>query len=45
MTKAFRFARTGGPEVLEWTNVEVKSPGRGEASGATGLTQWCAAAS
>jgi NADPH2:quinone reductase len=31
MTKAFRFARTGGPEVLEWTDVDVKAPGRGEA--------------
>jgi NADPH2:quinone reductase len=30
MTKAFRFARTGGPEVLDWVDVDVGAPGRGE---------------
>jgi NADPH2:quinone reductase len=28
--KAFRFARTGGPEVLEWVDVELKPPGPGQ---------------
>ncbi len=27
---AFRFAKTGGPEVLEWQEVEVGKPGAGE---------------
>jgi NADPH2:quinone reductase len=31
MTKAIRFARTGGPEVLEYVDVEVGAPGPGEA--------------
>jgi NADPH2:quinone reductase len=31
MTKAIRFARTGGPEVLEYVDVEVGEPGPGEA--------------
>jgi NADPH:quinone reductase-like Zn-dependent oxidoreductase len=29
--KAIRFARTGGPEVLEYVDVEVSEPGPGEA--------------
>jgi len=28
--KAFRFARTGGPDVLEWVDVELKPPGPGQ---------------
>ena len=28
---AFRFAKTGGPEVLEWQQVELGQPGKGEA--------------
>jgi NADPH2:quinone reductase len=31
MTKAIRFSRTGGPEVLEFVDVEVGEPGPGEA--------------
>jgi NADPH2:quinone reductase len=31
MAKAIVFARTGGPEVLEYTDVEVGAPGPGEA--------------
>jgi NADPH2:quinone reductase len=31
MTKAFRFHKTGGPEVLSYDDVEVGSPGQGEA--------------
>jgi NADPH2:quinone reductase len=31
MAKAIRFARTGGPEVLEYVEVEVGDPGPGEA--------------
>jgi NADPH2:quinone reductase len=31
MAKAIRFARTGGPEVLEYVEVEVGEPGPGEA--------------
>jgi NADPH2:quinone reductase len=31
MTKAIQFARTGGPEVLEYVDVEVGEPGPGEA--------------
>ena len=31
MAKAIRFARTGGPEVLEMSDVEVGEPGPGEA--------------
>ena len=31
MAKAIRFARTGGPEVLEYVDVEVGDPGPGEA--------------
>ena len=27
---AFRFAKTGGPEVLEWQEVELGKPGAGE---------------
>jgi NADPH:quinone reductase len=30
MVQAIRFAKTGGPEVLEWQQVEVGRPGRGE---------------
>lgn len=30
MTHAIRFARTGGPEVLEWQSVEVGDPGAGQ---------------
>lgn len=30
MTKAIRFAATGGPEVMEYTEVEVGQPGPGE---------------
>ncbi|WP_144122909.1 quinone oxidoreductase family protein [Catellatospora sichuanensis] len=30
MTKAIRFHRTGGPEVMEWEAVEVGAPGPGE---------------
>jgi NADPH2:quinone reductase len=30
MPKAFRFDRTGGPEVLQWVDVEVGEPGAGE---------------
>ncbi len=30
MTNAIRVTRTGGPEVLEWTTVEVPPPGPGE---------------
>jgi NADPH:quinone reductase len=28
--KAFRFARTGGPEVLEWVDIELGAPGPGQ---------------
>ncbi len=31
MTKAFRFAKTGGPEVMEWVDVDLPAPGKGEA--------------
>jgi NADPH2:quinone reductase len=31
MSKALRFSRTGGPEVLDWVDVDVKAPGNGEA--------------
>jgi NADPH2:quinone reductase len=31
MAKAIRFSRTGGPEVLEYVDVEVGAPGPGEA--------------
>lgn len=31
MTKAIRIAQTGGPEVMEWVDVEVGLPGPGEA--------------
>src|SRR5438132_1138456 len=30
MVKAIRFAKTGGPEVLEWQPVEVGKPGQGQ---------------
>jgi NADPH2:quinone reductase len=30
MTKAVRFERTGGPEVLQWVDVDVPEPGAGE---------------
>jgi NADPH:quinone reductase len=30
MVQAIRFARTGGPEVLEWQQVEVGPPGQGQ---------------
>jgi NADPH2:quinone reductase len=30
MVQAIRFAKTGGPEVLEWQQVEVGKPGSGE---------------
>jgi NADPH:quinone reductase len=30
VTKAFRFYETGGPEVLQWEDVEVGSPGPGQ---------------
>lgn len=30
MTKAFRFARTGGPEVMEWVDVVLPDPGPGQ---------------
>ena len=30
MTKAFRFHRTGGPDVLRWEDVEVPDPGPGQ---------------
>jgi NADPH2:quinone reductase len=29
MVQAIRFAKTGGPEVLEWQQVEVGTPGPG----------------
>jgi hypothetical protein len=28
--KAIRFEKTGGPEVLQWKDVELTPPGRGE---------------
>ena len=31
MTHAIRFHKTGGPEVLQWEEVEVGKPGPGEA--------------
>src|ERR1700741_2984033 len=31
MVQAIRFAKTGGPEVLEWQQVEVGKPGQGQA--------------
>ena len=31
MPKAIRFGKTGGPEVLQWEDVEVGAPGPGEA--------------
>jgi Zinc-binding dehydrogenase/Alcohol dehydrogenase GroES-like domain len=31
VTHAIRFHKTGGPEVLQWEDVQVGSPGRGEA--------------
>ena len=30
MVQAIRFAKTGGPEVLEWQPVEVGKPGQGQ---------------
>ncbi|SFR56900.1 NADPH2:quinone reductase [Marinobacter daqiaonensis] len=30
MSNAIRFSRTGGPEVLEWTEVSTPEPGKGE---------------
>ena len=30
MVKAFRFARTGGPEVMQWVDVELPDPGQGQ---------------
>ncbi|NIE68776.1 quinone oxidoreductase [Burkholderia sp. Ax-1719] len=30
MTKAIRYDRTGGPEVMQWVDVEVGEPGEGE---------------
>jgi NADPH2:quinone reductase len=30
MTKAIRFEKTGGPEVMKWVDVEVGEPGKGE---------------
>jgi NADPH:quinone reductase len=30
MVKAIRIERTGGPEVMQWVEVEVKAPGVGE---------------
>ena len=30
MVQAIRFAKTGGPEVLEWREVEVGRPGEGQ---------------
>ncbi|WP_322054751.1 quinone oxidoreductase family protein [Paraburkholderia bannensis] len=30
MTKAIRYERTGGPEVMQWVDVEVGAPGEGE---------------
>ena len=30
MVQAIRFAKTGGPEVLEWQQVEVGKPGDGQ---------------
>ena len=30
MVQAIRFAKTGGPEVLEWQQVEVGKPGQGQ---------------
>ncbi|MDN7176500.1 quinone oxidoreductase [Caballeronia sp. SEWSISQ10-4 2] len=30
MTKAIRFNKTGGPEVMKWVDVEVGEPGKGE---------------
>jgi NADPH2:quinone reductase len=30
MTKAFRFAQTGGPEVMQWVDVELPPPGPGQ---------------
>ena len=30
MVQAIRFAKTGGPEVLEWQEVEVGKPGEGQ---------------
>ena len=30
MTKAIRFDRTGGPEVMKWVDVDVGKPGEGE---------------
>jgi NADPH:quinone reductase len=30
MTKAIRFEKTGGPEVMKWVDVEVGEPGKGD---------------
>ena len=30
MTKAIRFDKAGGPEVMKWVDVEVGEPGKGE---------------
>jgi NADPH:quinone reductase len=30
MTKAIRFEKTGGPEVMQWVDVDVGEPGKGE---------------
>src|SRR4051812_49799958 len=30
MVQAIRFAKTGGPEVLEWQEVEIGNPGQGQ---------------
>ena len=31
MTKAIRFHKTGGPDVLQWEDVQVGAPGEGQA--------------
>ncbi len=33
MAHAIRIHKTGGPEVLQWEDVNVAAPGPGEASG------------
>ena len=39
MAKAIRLTRTGGPEVLEYVDVEVGEPGPGECQGSCRLNQ------
>ena len=37
MEKTAFIARTGGPEVIEWREAELRAPGAGEVR----MRQWC----